>query len=83
MRVFIASFSRCLSKPWRDISQGMSSGLTIFLRLALRAGAAAASSSSAWYSGCCCWPAIQAFDSLQAMAQSSGWLKLSSASRTR
>src|SRR5918997_10199 len=39
MRVFICSLMRCLSSPWRDISHGMSSGVTTFLRLALRVGA--------------------------------------------
>ena len=50
MRVFIASLSRCLSRPCRDISQGMSAGRTIFFRLALRAGAVSASFSSSSYS---------------------------------
>ena len=39
MRVFILSFSRCFRMPCFDISQGMSSGRTIFLRFALRTGA--------------------------------------------
>src|SRR5258705_3286895 len=71
MRVFIASFTRCLSSPWRAISHGMSSGCTIFLRLALRAGASVASSSSAWYSFWLALPFIHAFDSLHAMFGSS------------
>src|SRR6267142_2630142 len=71
MRVFIASFTRCLSSPWRAISHGMSSGCTIFLRLALRAGSSVASSSSAWYSFWLALPFIHAFDSLQAMFGSS------------
>src|SRR5258705_759730 len=71
MRVFIASFTRCLSSPWRAISRGMSSGCTIFLRLALRAGAWVASSSSAWYSFWLALPFIPAFDSLRDMCGSS------------
>jgi hypothetical protein len=67
MRVFIASFSRCLRMPWRDISHGMSAGRTTFLRRALRAGISAASSSSAWYRFWCAVPCSHAFASLHAI----------------
>src|ERR1700688_4867078 len=67
MRVFMPSFMRCFSRPWRDSSHGMSSGCRIFFLLALRAGACAASSSSAWYSAWFAVPFFHAFDSPHAM----------------
>src|SRR5882762_2863061 len=70
MLVFICSFSRCFNSPWRDISQGMSSGCRIFLRLASLAGACIALSSRLCYSFWCALPRIQAFASPPAMYQS-------------
>src|SRR6185503_13721751 len=67
MRVFMPSFIRCLSRPWRESSHGMSSGCSTFLRFALRDGAWAASSSSALYSAWFAVPFIQVFDSPHAM----------------
>src|SRR5271156_2281135 len=63
------SFSRCLSRPCRDISHGMSSGRTTFLRLELRTGAVTASSKRFWYSFSLSVPLIQAFASSQAIVR--------------
>jgi hypothetical protein len=81
MRVFMPSFSRCLSSPMRESSHGMSSGRTTFLRFALRAGALSAWSSSAWYSSWFMVPLFQAFDSLHAIVISWGLTPLLRAAR--
>src|ERR671915_67147 len=68
MRVFRSSLIRCLSSPCRDISHGMTVGLRILRRPALRSGASAASCSRLAYSGALSLPATHAAVSAQAIS---------------